>query len=434
MVSFIGSLEQLKLSAILQRIEAHSKTGLLLVKQGEQWVDLYFRQGQLVCIGPVRSNSTLAERLQRAGVISQEALQNALSRLGSDQFSETRTAVMLTEHGYVTREDLYRWAIREATKVIKVLLTWATGEIYFEENQPPPENRLLIALPVSSLLPQYAAVPTPQPVGAPFSAASVAVQERPGAGAVSLRISEAPTLHGTTRLFEGTAAASSISGFAAESFLQGIDRNTDSLRPSFTVSVCPPQPVTGPIPAIPVNTTYMQPQMVLVPTNLSAYREQNPAVMLTPEQWRLFTRADGQTSLLAASQALGMTREQICQVAGELIALGLVIIAMPGSGAVNELSPISRDFINAGIGNGYIAPGAAAAPVQPWAASAPAIDTVNHYSSPRPIETHSQWGNGGNGAIFVLGNGWVVAPTSSRPASGQLQLPGKEYVQAVTGH
>ena len=37
----------------------------------------------------------------------------------------------------------------------------------------------------------------------------------------------------------------------------------------------------------------------------------------------------------------------------------------------------------------------------------------NSFTSP-PIETHSQWGNGGTGATFVLGNGWVVASSTSQ--------------------
>src|SRR2546421_9658841 len=120
------------------------------------------------------------------------------------------------------------------------------------------------------------------------------------------------------------------------------------LTPS-TGSLPPPRRMTAPVPQKRIDTTFMQPQMVLVPTDLSVQREQNPQVSLTPEQWRLFTRADGQTSLKVICQTFAISREQGCQIAGELITLGLVTISLPPSGPVNELLPVSRDYINAGL-------------------------------------------------------------------------------------
>ncbi|HJT59101.1 MAG TPA: hypothetical protein VJ761_21520, partial [Ktedonobacteraceae bacterium] len=125
-----------------------------------------------------------------------------------------------------------------------------------------------------------------------------------------------------------------------------------------------------------------------------------------------------------------MSRDQVCQLAAELLTLGLVTIVQPASGALDELSPVSRDYINAGLSNGYVAPGHAAAPAQPWAAAImPMAENLNQFSSPAPIETQSQWGNGGNGATFHIGNGWVLAPSSSQPlqASGPLQLNNQVY-------
>ena len=74
-MSFIGKLEQLNLSLILQGIETYAKTGLLVIKQEVLWVELYFRDGRLMCIGPVRPNASLGDRLLQVGVISKQALQ-----------------------------------------------------------------------------------------------------------------------------------------------------------------------------------------------------------------------------------------------------------------------------------------------------------------------------------------------------------------------
>ncbi|MBV9021948.1 MAG: DUF4388 domain-containing protein [Ktedonobacteraceae bacterium] len=75
---FIGAVEQLDLSIVLQRLESHTKTGLLVVKQETRWIEFYFRNGQLVCIGPLRTNATLAERLVQENIISSQAAQDAI--------------------------------------------------------------------------------------------------------------------------------------------------------------------------------------------------------------------------------------------------------------------------------------------------------------------------------------------------------------------
>jgi hypothetical protein len=374
-VLLIGSLDQFTLSNVLQRIEAYAKTGLLIVKQEEKWVELSFRQGLLMCIGPVRSNKTLGDRLLQAGVISQGALQEVISILGTSQESETRTAITLVDLGYVNQESLYNWAAKEASRVLQVLLTWSTGEIYFEEGMQPPADRLLIALSVTSLLPQHLAASVPQSIG--------------------------------------VGASSTV-------------------LPS-TAPFSPPQRVTRPLAPRCIDTSFMQPQMVLTPADLSALREMNPKILLTPEQWRIFTCADGQTTLQMACQLLVMPREQVCQVAGELIELGLVTISIPAIGLTNEPAPSLQDTMNAGLNNSYVPmPGYSAFPVPFLGAALPANNGSN-YSSPVPIETQSQWGNGGNGATFVVGGGWVVASSPPQPVQSSSLDNFGDRVYADTG-
>jgi len=175
----------------------------------------------------------------------------------------------------------------------------------------------------------------------------------------------------------------------------------------------------------------MRPEMVLLPLDLSSLRDRNPQVQITPEQWRLLTRVDGRTSLQLICQELAMPSNLVCQLAGELIALGLIQVSMPMQQApMDELSPVSRELIAAGLANGYIAPGYAAIPSQPWAAITPTTETLPPYSSSSiPFETKSQWGNGGNGATFVPGQGWIAAPQPLQPLqpSGPLYTTHGDY-------
>jgi len=123
-VSFIGSLDQFDLSIILQRIESYKKIGLLVIKQGERIVELSFRQGQLLCIGPVRPDIALADRLVQAGVISREAYQEVALTPGADRYREVSVALTLIDLGHVNQQSLYRWAFSEASRVIEALIAW----------------------------------------------------------------------------------------------------------------------------------------------------------------------------------------------------------------------------------------------------------------------------------------------------------------------
>ena len=414
-VPLIGSLEQINLSIVLRRIEAYAKTGLLIVKQRENSVEFSFRQGQLMCVGPIRSMRTLGDRLLQAGVISQEAYQEVVHALGTAQKSETRTAIALIDLGYVNQESLYNWAAQEASSVLQVLLTWTTGEIYFEEGPQPPVDRLLVALSVTSLLPQQFSTSSPRSVSNDVS--SRVVREQPKLRANAPAIPNTGKLHDASQFFDADefTPISASSGLLEDS-VADVVRNSALSRATVTLS--PPQRVMEPIAPRPIDTSFMQPQMVLIPRDLSGVRELNPKIQVTPEQWRLFTRADGQTSLQMACQVLMMAPELVCRVAGELIALGLVTIGMPGAGSVNERVPMPKSFIYADLGNSYVAP-------------ANDLGSNPYAPGPVPIETQSQWGNGGNGASFVLGGGWVVSVSPSDPLqpSGPLSLSNKVYAQ-----
>jgi len=414
-VSFIGTLEQFSLSTILLKIEGEAKNGVLIIKQEAQWVELSFRQGQLMCIGPVRSNKTLGDRLLQAGVISQKALQEVSSTLGASLQNETRTVISLIDLGYLNQDSLYIWAAQEATRVLQVLLSWTTGEIYFEEGLQPLPDRLLIALTVSSLVPLQSLVTPSQSVYADASS-SVYLQKQSKFRAASARIPDSLTLHDPSQ-FYGVSTTSSTSNSMdfSEGYATDVVRNTDALT-SQAAPMSMPKRLTEPLTPRRINTAFMQPQMVLNPTDLSGLRDRNLRVQLTPEQWRLFTVADGKTTLQMACQHLVMSRELVCQVAGELVALSLVTVSLPDSGLMHDSNPFPLDLTHTVFSNSYIAQ----------------AQGSGDFFSPPPIETHSQWGNGGTGATFVLGNGWVVASSSSQPLqSSELDNgSGMQYAEA----
>jgi hypothetical protein len=477
-VSLIGTLEQLDLPSVLQRIETHTKTGLLVAKQGVQWVEFYFRQGRLMCIGPVRTHATLGERLLHAGLISQQAWQETLAVIGSEPLTEMRIALTLIDLGYVGHEALRTWATQRALEVLHALLHWTQGEVYFEELVSPPADRLLVAMAVTSLLavpPIAAPLPAPEPektnttiaggtadvtstptmaISSDFGTAATPpamqqlMDESPSKPAkqntFSIDVAKVPTLFDTPQFFTGHPAPSTptqttditLSILRSNSAdLSGDVPFTPITLQNDTSSVASPADPDQPVqPSEPVlvasaaasriDTSFMQPDMVLVQADVSALVDRNPSMQITPDQWRLLTRVDGQTSLGKACQDLLMSPEQVCQVAGELMALGLIHVVSPTQAQAREFSPREKEYVIAHTQNASIAPTHQAPTTLPF------TDVIQQFSPPLAFETYSQWGNGGNGATFVPGRGWV-APSQSPRLSGPLAIQNGMYTPVL---
>jgi hypothetical protein len=455
-VSLIGSLEQFDLANILRRLEVFSKTGLLVVKQGDIWVEFYFRQGQLVCIGPMRANTTLIDRLLQANLLSQQSLPQVRALIDPSESNETRIALALINGGYLSREILRAWASHETSQILRAIFSWPTGEIYFEEEHPTPPDRLLVALSVSTLLDTLPAPAAPLPANAGASSPNgpLYTQETPVRSASGASAQAAPgpggLLHASQLLEPASlpVAASSTEGGAgllsASELIEDLPFNLASASrtgqpvetpPSFAsaapakvslgaeldissstqVSFLPPQPVPNPLPPARIDTSFMTPDLVLVPVDLSSLRERNPQVQLTPDQWRLFALIDGQTSLQMLCQALMASADQVRAIAGELLAIGLVMPQPTGSVSAMPVPPI-------------MVPDSAATPAGQYASVPPSWPSQPLSPPPfvQPIATQSQWGNGNNGATFVVGGGWIVSSPQVAPQPAYAQ-PGLAY-------
>lgn len=368
-----------------------------------------------MCIGPVRLDMSLGDRLLRAGVISSSALQDILAALGIAQPGETRIALMLMDLGYISHEDLRAWATKEASGVIQVLLTWPSGEIYFEDGMQPPADRLLIALSPCSLLPSTQSAITPAN-NTQYETGEVRLQNRQPQNELmaSVQAQSAGLLSASQLITETPPISASFP--SPVSSLHTANMFGDADAQNFP-QLSPPMRISQPLPPLRIDTSFMRPEMVLIPLDLSALRQQGQRLPITPEQWRVFTRVDGRTTLQFACQELGMPADMLCQVVGELIALGLIHVSMPMQQvSMNELPPVSRDLISPTTNNDSVSYGYATNTPLPWVAMTPTTDSLSpSFGVSVPFETMSQWGNGGNGATFVPGQGWVANPQPMQP-------------------
>ncbi|GAC1464010.1 MAG: hypothetical protein PVS3B1_05510 [Ktedonobacteraceae bacterium] len=485
---------------VLQRVERHEKTGLLVLKNSDfQSIEFYLHEGRLLCIGPMRTNASLGERLLRDGVISPVVLRETLLVLGNTDASESLLARTLMELNYVSREEMRAWAIERAVDVLNVVLAWPSGEMYFEEETLPPTDRLLVSISISSLLARVSSVSRTVTQGTGYRSNSAELPSTPSTPQsvttplISERNRQAPvapvapatptpdvarmtTLTGATQLIGDSAFSDSsplspfpspVASLPTTEPFAPVMANDQSAAPvslfadlqgdvgafpSFLVDVSDievapappplqPVPVMQPVPPRHIDIGFMQPDMVLVPADLSGLREQNPQVQLTPDQWRLLTFIDGQNTLQMMCQFLAAPADVVCTVAGELIAEGLIHVAVPGAVQGQKLSLLPPDVISPG----YVAPGYASAAASPWSVSIPAVPAPTDYPPQAfppvpPVPTESQWGNGENGATFVPGRGWIMnTPPHTHPlqplqGDNMQGMPGGVYAPAGMGY
>ena len=433
-MSRIGILGKLNIANVLERIELFTKTGLLVIKQDTQWVEFYCREGKLLCTGPIRTDATLGERLLQDGVMSALMLQKTMLAIGAAVPSETRIALTLMDMGFVKREELRAWTAQKTEEIICSVLAWTTGDIFFEENSAPPAERLLVALAISTLLASVKTSNVVPQVVVHSPVAQHVVQEQstvidtPKPLSSLADASKMPTLSDASQFFGESAqnlqqtppVSSYISGNALlPSFENGV--TTGPILPSSPL-LTPPEmpyvPVTtlpGP-PAKQVDTSFMRPDMVLVPAN-PAESDSQP-VQITPEQWQLLTMADGHTTLQDLCTVLHLERTKVLTLAGQLVAEQIIHVLPPQFVTMQEMSPASRELENSGLAHGMVIPGQAATMPTAWGNVQPVSSMGTQF--PSNFETQSQWGNGGNGAKFIPGQGWVASVQPLQP----LQLNG----------
>jgi Domain of unknown function (DUF4388) len=393
-VSLIGTLELINLANVLQRVEAYTKTGLCVIRQGVQWVELYFGEGRLICINTNRADTLLGDRLVEADVISPQALQATLRFMEVEEPSEMRLALTLMDLGYADRAALRAWVEQQAVDVLQLLFTWSTGEIYFEEHVVPPADRLLVALSITSLLSAATDISVSSTAAArPISGPVRSIQKQQKRGNFA-RVPDTLTMVDVAEFFTEITPALPVAPFAQQVLSSDVElADTVSLAVLVpfqqAASSLPQGQVMASVMPRLIDTSFMRPEMVLVPADLSAFCEQNPQIALTPEQWQLLARADSQTSLQMVCQLLGWRPETVCRVAGELLVEGLLHVVPPTPEYVQELSLTAQTFMSPSLSTTFSGSLTNSAPL--WSASEPEV--LPQYVSVLSDEPQPQRGN-----------------------------------------
>lgn len=174
-MAYVGNLRQYSLGEVLRLVGEGMRRGRLVVERAGLRADLYCEGGYLLHVWRSGPAIPLAQRWLNSRFINPAQFAQIGTLAGSDpaQLTDAECARLAVERGVVPSEKVSEWAMNDAVDLLVVLLAWPDGDYRFEDGFAAPTNRLVVALPMASVLSMTmqrmgqvpAPVPNSQPAG-----------------------------------------------------------------------------------------------------------------------------------------------------------------------------------------------------------------------------------------------------------------------------
>ncbi len=151
-ISLRGRLDHMGLGEVLQMLQHHGQSGVLLVRRDDRSVEICLRNGMLdLAIGRGQGREFLLGRyVLGEGLLETEDLEMLLKRRGG---REKLLGAQLVKLGYITQDDLTRVLVRQSSELIYEALRWPDGVFGFQRYATRPEAEAArLELPVAAIL------------------------------------------------------------------------------------------------------------------------------------------------------------------------------------------------------------------------------------------------------------------------------------------
>jgi hypothetical protein len=145
-----GNLRDFTVTQLLNLINLARKTGTLIIEGPSETARVSFRDGKLAYAQIGREDGGLASILYKANKLSAGQYRAIQQRAGS--ISDKELGLLLINAGYVTQEDILTNLQQHFADIVQRLFTWVEGFFRFENDQPPPEDRINVRLDLENLI------------------------------------------------------------------------------------------------------------------------------------------------------------------------------------------------------------------------------------------------------------------------------------------
>jgi len=150
-----GSINRFNLAGVLQFLAQNAATGVLEVRDFEEYGFIYLAEGHVEAISLPVTDEKLGTRLVKAGCLTDQQLAEALmedSGLSRDQKKFKPLGQRLIEKGYTTRDSIRAIMERQTMDQVFELAHWRNGLFLYDEPEQMPHFQVAIEGDVQSLL------------------------------------------------------------------------------------------------------------------------------------------------------------------------------------------------------------------------------------------------------------------------------------------
>jgi hypothetical protein len=150
-----GSIHRFDLASVLQFLAQNTATGVVEVRDFEEYGFIYLEGGQVEGISLPITDEKLGSRLVRAGCLSEQQLAEALmedSALSREQRKLKPLGQRLIELGYASEAKIREVMARQTMDQVFELAHWQNGEFLYDEPEQMPHFQVKIQGDVQELL------------------------------------------------------------------------------------------------------------------------------------------------------------------------------------------------------------------------------------------------------------------------------------------
>jgi hypothetical protein len=152
-MTFTGTLRQTNLEDVLRQIDEERAVGLLIVRYGNLFAELYVAAGQVLCVQRSGVGQSFSERLANARLVTPQQLGYVRALYQEKPItSEVDLARALLQCNYLTERELRDWVADDVIELLVVALSWDEGEFEFIDHETPLPGRMVIEVPISAVL------------------------------------------------------------------------------------------------------------------------------------------------------------------------------------------------------------------------------------------------------------------------------------------
>lgn len=148
-MSIAGNLNTMQLADLLQWLSHGSKTGTLVIDNGEIEKRIYFRTGRIYSSSSTDPKEYLGHFLVSHGLITEIELAKAIEMQESNKMLLGKILVTI---GAVSEPDLQRLLRLKAEESIYDIFSWHEAEFRFVDSQLPTSNLIPIDLDISAII------------------------------------------------------------------------------------------------------------------------------------------------------------------------------------------------------------------------------------------------------------------------------------------